>query len=342
MSIKNYNKKINYMLNLKVLLFVGLFFSFIYNINEVYLIKDFLVLFNILILFFLFPYFDLKYDIDYRVILFITLFILISQLSYIFNLTFISNLIEKIYSHDSEFEFTRFVNTGRNGGIYYNPNQASKYITMLIVIVFVILKNSNIIRRCVLMGLYFSLLITGSRTGLFIGLVIFLIEMIVVRKKKILSIVVFILFSIIYAIYKTISRSLDFKYSGSLSYKINVLANYLEEVILDDFFGNFLFGNFTTLYKLIEEKYNMPYLLEFGFDSEIGMLISSYGVLVLIVVISFYLKEFQKIKGSYILVIIPFIFWPITSTVLFSIKTSMLYLIILGWSVNKSKSLVKK
>ncbi len=337
--ILNYNTKLNYLSSLKIFLLVSLFFSFIYNLDGIFVLNDFLKIFNILILIFLFPYFDLKFNIDYRTILFITLIILTSQLSFIFNLTFISNLIEQVYKIDPEYNFTRFIDGGRNGGIYYNPNQASKYITMLIALVFISI-NNNTLRRIILIGLYFSLFITGSRTGFIIGLVIFLTEIFFVRKRGVLGIITTSLVTIMYIVYYNFFRSLNFEYSGSLGYKVEVLIQYLDKVTLDNHLGSFLFGNFTSVYELIDRKYNLSYIHQFGFDSEIGMLISSFGILAFIIFIMFYIKVFKELKGRYILIICLFIFWPITSTILFSIKTSMLFYIILGWSVNKSKNLV--
>lgn len=312
-------------------LVIAILFSFILNIGGYFNLKDLLVALNISFLLFFFPYTFKNVSINIKTIYIISFAILLSQLIFTLEITPLSNLVESIYKRDeSEHEFTRFITSSfRNGGLYYNPNQASKYLTSLLTLVLVLnFKNKD--KLVISLLLLISVFMTGSRTGFIVAVVIFTLYSVFILKSKLTSFFMFLFGGLIIFIQGIGTRSLNIQETGSFDYKINALFDYISKVSLDGNYINLLFGNFTTSYPVLLRKYSLSSLYEFGFDAEIGMLVSSYGLMFILLYILFYIGVFKKLNRTNFIIIIPFLLWPFTSTILFSIKTSIVYMSVLS------------
>ncbi|MCM4167387.1 hypothetical protein KCTC52924_02969 [Arenibacter antarcticus] len=341
-NIGSLPKLINYNLNLKLILGLLILMSFLFNINYDNSFKDYLNAFNILLLLFLFPYFiskDLKIHI-FSIITIITV-ILFSQLAFIFDISIIKGVILTIYNDESsEFGFDRFINTGRNGGIYYNPNQASKYLTILLALSLVVIKN-NKLDFLIILSILLGIFLTGSRTGMLVALIIIACNIFIVQRKYIYGVTLTLCGLLISIIITPIadSRSFQISNSGSIQYKLDIFFEYINNVIKKDSLINLTFGNFTSDYNSLMTKFEFIQTSHFGFDSEFGMAISFLGVSFWFTLLIFYYRQLLLLlKSKFILIFIPFIFWPITSTVLFSFKTSLVYMVLLGFGVSIVKN----
>lgn len=327
--------------NSKIVLLISVFLSFIFNINSFYEFKDLLIAFNIVFLLFFFPFFFKKVQIKIYVIYFITIIVLLSQLSFLFQIQPLMNLFETIYKNENlENEFTSFI-TGalRNGGLYYNPNQASKYLTSILTLLLV-LDYKNRDKLIIATSILFSVFLTGSRTGLVIALIILLCYTLFIIRRKIISFFLIVFGSISVIIIGEGSRSLNLGETGSFDYKLNAFINYWNIITKDENFLNLLFGNFTTNYSFLFQKYRLDSFFRYGFDAEIGMMISSLGLFFTILYLIYYINIFKWINKSNFIILIPFFIWPLTSTILFSIKTSIVYFSILGIVIfNSNKNL---
>jgi hypothetical protein len=328
---------------IKVLLFIMIVISYFINYDNNLIFKDYLNAFNLMFLIFLFPYFGYKRKVYSVTIIIIISVILISQLAYVFSIDSISKVINLVYLNESsEIRFDRYIQVGRNGGLYFNPNQASKYLTMLLALTFLCVK-ANHLKSLIVAGILFSVLLTGSRTGLIVSIMIISVYVFYIKKSfKYGFITLFLGISVLLLNESQIieKRNLQYSDTGSLDYKFDVLFEYLSKVFLNGNIADLLFGNFTSQFDLISSKFEMSYVFDFGFDAELGMLISFIGVISFVLILLFYIKQFRILfKTDYILLTIPFIFWPLTSTILFSFKTSLLYLSILGYGVSYVRSL---
>lgn len=332
----------------RIVILFSLFLSFVININGFFETKDFLVALNIGLLLLLFPFFYKKIYIKIHTLYIIIIIVLISQLSFLFQVEPLMNLFEFIYGDEnSEFKFTRFITSAlRNGGLYYNPNQASKYLTSLLTLLLV-LDYKNRDKLIIAISVLFSVFLTGSRTGLLITLFILLGYTLFINRNKVISFFLIIFGSISILILGKGSRSLELKVKGSADYKFNVIMDYWDKVSLDGGFLNLLFGNFSVNYTKLSQKYNLDSNFNFGFDAEIGFILSSYGLFFCLLYFFYYIYLLKWINRRNFIVLIPFLIWPFTSTILFSIKTSIVYfsilaIVIINSNDNKKQMIKKK
>ncbi len=351
-NIRNFQLQINRNLTLKLLIVGVIFLSYITNINESIGFKDYLNAFNIILLIFLFPYFkSLNFKVWNSSIVFIAIAIILSQLAFIYNLSILKTLILKIYeSDDSGQSFELFINANRNGGLYFNPNQASKYLTILFAFSLIILQKKYF-RLFTVATICVSIFLTGSRTGFFIALVILFYYIFIIQKRTLPGIIAILIGAISLFLNEALlknNRSLRLDETSSFDYKISSLLDYINIILTKEEILHFGIGTFTANYKSLMNRFNLSNTYEFGFDSEIGMIISFLGIFPFIILLFFYFKQFFFLKHSeYFILVIPFLFWPLTSTILFSFKTSMVYMVILGIGVSlifnlRYKSLINK
>ena len=105
--------------------------------------------------------------------------ILISQICYIYQWESIISIIDEYYpigwNEEGIENMIKNVNeenisSFRLGGLYRNPNHCAKYVSLLLAIYLVNNKESSIIRQFPFVAIcYYSILLTGSRTGFFVS-----------------------------------------------------------------------------------------------------------------------------------------------------------------------------
>lgn len=325
-------------------LIISIILSFFSNINSFFTSKDIFIALNIVFLLIFYPFFKKPFEVSQKTIFVIVLSVFISQLAFLFEFNLISQFIENIYSTaDTEEEFTRFI-TGalRNGGLYYNPNQACKYLTILLAYILTSVYTNKI--KIILSSLIFiSILLTGSRTGFLIGALIFMGYLLFIKKSKVLFIFLSVLIGLILFITGTETRSFQIQETGSFDYKIGAFLDYWLVIANDGYIVELLLGNFSINYENLSNTYNLSPDYAFGFDSEFGFLLSAYGMLFSLFYLIYMLLTFKRLPNKYLLFVIPFILWPFTSTILFSVKTSLVYFIVLGSvSVQQNKFIYLK
>lgn len=271
---------------------------------------------------------------------FALLFILFSQLSYHFNISFLINFIDKYYPVDEEYYWlqsdflirysseTSLFSTVRNGGIFRNANQCMRYVS-LIVSIFVI-ENINKSRFVSFIPFFLIAFVTalfaGSRTGFVVLLLIIVITYSITTRKY--SSMYFGFFTIFLGLLVSISV-IDFDSIGSFrlfkiteglndsfATKTEVFFDYLNKIpnIMIALIGNF------------DERLLIRYNPTFPImDSEYGNLIFNYGFLFFILLVFFYVQVFRRMEKSSRLVFIIFL-WMLTSTVFLSYRMSFLFM----------------
>jgi len=286
--------------------------------------------------------------ISNKFLLFIIGFILISQVGYAIRVNSIISFIDKFYPAIAEnyqtdrissiYETSSLSTFFRFGGIYRNGNHAARMVSLIFAIFLAQKRESGFkdIYSVLFLPLTFiSIILTGSRTGLIIvilltGYKIFFIQKISFFKKTV--ILIFSIFIII-LLGSLNLRSLDFDIgaTGSIGLRIEFLSAYLNAAsesgtILSIFFGNFnyLFDTNNLLGNTMLSK----------FDSEVGYILYSLGLFGLISIVFFYynLKRKTDIYYNFLLIIL---LWMIPSTILFSLKFNLVYFIALSFSFRK-------
>jgi len=338
-SSLNFTKKLS---PIKLGLLFCIICSFLYvGISQVNIhTHSILKIFNILLIISFFPLTD-NFNISRKVVIGSLLFILLTQLSYMFKINFIVDFIDKYYTSEDYFSSYEtlaleggiggFLNF-RFGGIFRNPNQCGRVLTLLFAIFMV---NKNKIYKqdyLVFGGFICAVLLTGSRTSLLIFSLLAAVYLIYIKKNtKILNYLIIPLLGISLTFFLDFdSRIFDFSEligsgkQASVNAKYDFLAAYTQST-LDRGSYDFFFGTFT----IDEARYIFPGVHLNRFDSEIGYLIHGLGIFATLFIFLFYLKIFliSNVKTRFIMILL---IWAITSTVLTNFRFATLFMIVLS------------
>lgn len=304
-------------------------------------------------LFLFFPFCG-DYRLPNRYIFFVVFVILLSQLCYILNYSPLISFFNQVYpytgtldsesvdylvSHSQEAGSFSELEDIRFGGLFHNSNQCMKYVS-LCTIAYVLENHGKPIAKFIpfLILVFICALLAGSRTG-FVIIVLTLLFAFSFRGNR-NGFIVFILLSIIGTLlfilflsfqdsFRLFQLSEGLSSEGSLGIKY---ANFHEYYIRIDSLRAFLVGNASL--ESIRELYEVNFT---QFDSEWGNAIYFYGfsfflfyLLFLVGLVGRRLKGIYKIAGFILL-------WIISSTVLFSFRTSFAFLLLASKYVNASK-----
>lgn len=354
-----YNKiRLNkYIFQYKLLITASILFTLVYSFalsHPIYLDST-LKIFNILLLIVFYPLIN-GYTISEKLIIYTVAVVLASQLVFIFNVTPVVEFIKNYYTTEGFKNWGERVLTEnisgnwsvfdmRFGGIFRNPNQCGRMLTLLLVVYLQLKKTLNFKDILVLILFFTSLLLTGSRTSMLIFVFIvlyFVFRNVKVKKSYVysLSVVVAIALGILSIKYN--SRILSvFSFSGdqpaSVSIKYLFLFFYIKETILNNFF-DLLFGKFNIDdLKLIFENLAIT-----KFDAELGYLIHAIGVFGVVALILFFAQIFRMADKKFYLFYI-LLLWSLTSTILTNLRFSFLFFLFFSnflylKQVNESKN----
>lgn len=322
-------------------LFVVVFVSFVINLIKYDISwKDLLRFCSFSFLFLLFPFCP-NIRIQKTTLYFILGVILFSQIAFSFGISSIVRIIDIIYPYEgnalgynSEYilksagQIEMMVNR-RYGGLYRNPNQCVRYVSVLLITFFIASKNNTFRQKFFFISLaLFSVILSGSRTGLVVVLLIIAYnymhfeDMISKFKKLILSFCVILVFFLVYLRLQTlnlrvfeISEGIEGSFGSKFDF-FNHFYNQLQSSL------HFLFGHFTN------ESLTILYGLN-TLDSEWAEMFYSFGILGCITILVFYFKIFllqNKNINFFMLILL----WGITSTILFSFKMSFVFMLLLS------------
>lgn len=276
-----------------------------------------------------------RIEVNKKVLLFISVFLILSQFAYIFGIIDVIQLIDSIYPFNeeqivwthrsiSDVNELSIVNI-RGGGIYRNPNQYSKYLNLLYVLVLNVRLKAHI-KYLISFAFLISILLTGSRTGLIIFILINLAQLTTKNNSRLLFIFIGI---VVYAISRNFTlRSFDISSgfsSGSLIQRIPSLDYIIQDLNVKSLFiGNFY--NEDTISNLLSNN--------FMFDSDLLSIFFSFGLmgLVILTIIYYKLLKFSKIKY-----IAPIFLYSITGGIVFDLNYFILINIILLLAQFQSK-----
>ena len=265
--------------------------------------------------------------------------IFLSQIVYLFGLTYIGHLLDQIYPISeediAEIEYTRnhatFANMFdyRYGGLYHNANQCSKYITMLLAF-FLINNRDEHMGKIIpfVIFAYLSVLLSGSRTGFVVATII--IYFIFFRMRKLsnnyrLLIGTLALIGFGYFIQRSVGtvRGLDIGngMNDSVNVKWETLVFYL---ITEKSIIGLLFGHLDE--RLFEGQYGLTLS---HLDTEYGYLIFNFGLIGFFSVFVFWYMVYKRMdKSSRIFMFL--LLWCVTSTIVCSYRAFFAYMVLLS------------
>ena len=300
--IKNISNLNNYR-DLKILLFVSFFISFLFGLSKGIELTQLIRFFSVLILFWTYPLkFELK-RIHLILLLIVGVYLIIMQLGRAIGISVIDDFITTNYPNEKKIfietvydNIDKLVNEfdTRLAGIASEANTMAH--TMLILFATIIIGlRKNFSSRIVLVAFicaFISILVTGGRTGLvtFIIMNIFIFKDYLKQNKKIL--LLFISgFIILYFNYLVNFRALDLlslfdQKESSGSIKMQILLDYFMEISsgsIEDFII-FIFGYMNW---------------DRHFDAELGNVISFYGVMGLLLIVLFFIQIYKATYKNY-------------------------------------------
>lgn len=286
------------------------------------------------------------------------IFIFISQISYMLGIGSVISFFNNTYPYEGDayyYQSDYLIANGvdmsltnrsfRLGGLFLNPNQCARYLTILLAIF--LCENYNKKFKSILPFLticFLAIISTGSRTGFLIMalMILWYIYKRVASKGRIyknLLIVAIILLTTVFILSvgelsKTM-RFLDFDegVDKSLFMKIQIFIDYLSN---NTGFIQILFGNFSNDGSSAIQ-----------FDSEWGDLFYRYGFLFLITFILFYILIYKNTAPKYRLFFL-ILLWVVSSTLVLSYRAGFVFLLFLSkythhsWQdVNNKKLFIK-
>jgi len=342
-------KRINYLqISMIILIFISFIWNLLYGVelSNKSLLRAFYI--SELILFFPFVS-NIRIPNSYLYL--IISVILMSQLSYILNVGFLINLFNSIYPYTGEelyytssylIEKSSTISSIsdfgliRYGGLFYNSNVCMKYVS-LILIVFVIENKGVYFKKHMIFYtlVIISSILASSRTGFVIILFAVILGYYLKNNKLNFKNIFFIFsFSLLLLLLLYVSFgdeirlfqiSEGFEEEGSISLKYNNFIYYWNK-IYD--LRQVIVGNFNI--DSLKELYDTPFSM---FDSEWGNSVYCYGIFFTLFYIAFLIKKIKNLKGmNFIAVLI--LLWIISSTILFSYRTSFAFLFVLSKYVN--------
>lgn len=304
-------------------------------------LKDVARLFSFLILFSLFPFIH-SVKISNLILYVSLLFIFLSQIAYVLNISLLVSFFDRFYPYSGEvrgFSSEFLLQSSRDiesivhrryGGLYHNPNQAVRFVTLLLS-VFLLENRRNSIKIILpyLIISFSSLILAGSRTGIVVGGILIIMCFIYLQKgslkiKKSFYLILFI-FLVYYGINLIFGQSdlrvfqISSGVEGSLGTKIDWFFDFFWKLQSP---LNFLVGHFST--SNMYDLYRVSLL-----DSEWGELFYSFGIFGSFSLLMFYLKLFST-KDKNIRFYLIILLWCISSTVIFSFRMSFLFMLFLS------------
>lgn len=257
-----------------------------------------------------------KYVLNAKLIYLLFILLLVTQLAYVLNFEFIKTVIDKFYpfdesqvvwTHRSVYDIDIANNFQiRAGGIYRNPNQYAKYINLLYI---VFLSSTGFEKKSHIsfsLLTFLTILLTGSRTGL---LVFILISLLYYRKFNVGKIFIFVAgLGMLYIASQVDLRVFDIlselSGKGSLTHRQAGLDYLMNNTSLWElFFGHYY--NEITINTLRQGQ--------LMFDGDLISSLFSYGIIGLSIL---YLLYYRIIRKNKQLLLLPIFLYGVTGGLL--------------------------
>jgi len=317
-----------------LLVLVPVILSILFNFQNASL-KAFQSTFTILLYFACFPFVG-PIRIRKFYLIFCLAYIFISQIVYLLGIPSLTAFYDMVYpiSEDDLSYYGHIQNSigysnvfnFRLGGIYHNPNQCARYLTMLMAF-FLSVNHPKNVREVIYFILisYVGVLLTGSRTGFVIASLIAYFGFL--RHNRLSGLVRFMVVAIAFFGFLNILqggtslRALDIDSTGSANLKWSTFMYYIhtEKSTLSYLIGHLDISLFNGGYGRVMDT----------FDSEYGELIFRFGFIGFFCFLIFYWSVAKRLpKSQWFFFII--LLWMISSTIVASYRALFIFMLFLS------------
>lgn len=297
----------------------------------VFELKSTLILVNICIMVAVFP-FNLRINLSDYTFLLVISSIVLSQLLYALKVEPVYGWIDLFYIRDDLNPRTYQENLGieqiswiRFGGIFGNPNQCAKALTLAFAAFCLIAKSkSNLIISALIC--FIGIVLTGSRTGLGVFSIILAFLFYKSNIRPYFKIYTSLIFSIFLGYIVTLSKRLRFFDLNSLylsfSEKYALIGRYIDTVARD-----------RPLELLIGSGHIERYEFNYGdlrlqaFDAESGYMLQAFGLIGIVAMLSFYISNIAMLTGRKRIFGVNLL-WLASSTIMLNARFSLLYMLL--------------
>lgn len=312
--------------------------------------KSIMLCFTILLYFFCFPMVG-RVKIPNGYFYFILSFVLLSQVAYAFDITFMENILNTYYPISEEDAAAIYqqstVNANnlldfRLGGLFHNANQCARYITFLLAS-FLILNYKKTIRQMLPFVIisFYAVLLTGSRTGFVVASAIIIIYLFI--DDRVLAgwrygtafIAVAVFLFLVFGGSSTF-RGFDVMDTGSTDMKQETFMYYLSN---ENSVFRILLG-YLDVSRFDSSGGDIDYVMA-KFDSDYGSIIFSYGFIGFLCILLYFFTIFRKMdnngKAFFVLLL-----WMYSSTIVKSFRAVFLFMLLLSCVYNQHKRYLDK
>lgn len=278
------------------------------------------------------------YRILFPYILVALIYIISSQISYMYNISFLttvfdqfygmSDMIEEIYKIELDSVTMADVSSGRRfGGIYINPNNCASFVSVIYALGLCELYHGNQKNKFIYIFIAlvaFSLLLTGSRTSFILFSIITLLFLrnkdIGVTKFVVLGIAILILLLVVdiggFRAFK-VGEGMD----NSFGVKMRLLSQYFQECSnpLHLLFGCGDISATKLLYHSIHD----------GTDFDFGNVFITFGLFFYVLYVAFYFKIYHTLPRQDRIILLVLL-WSLSNSILISFRMCPVWFISLG------------
>lgn len=318
--------------HVSLILVLSLIISLFLNFMHITAFKPLLLCLTFIMYAVFFPFVDTNVRIPIGYFYAVLGVIFISQITYLLHIDFLTRLLDTVYPITSQenlhSHIRNHVSFGnvfryRLSGLYRNPNQCSRSVTILMM-GFLLIYNERRVLPFIAIS-FLSVLLTGSRTGFVISAFLIVAYYFFVANTSAnvrRLVVIFAIGCFIYLLFSAtgVLRATDFSGTGSAQYKFKTFWYYIKS---EDSFIHLLFG------YLDPDRFASGLLVMDDFDADYGYLIFNYGVIGFLMILIFNLVIFFRvgIKGKTFFILL---LWIFTSTIFSSYHALYMYFYVLS------------
>ena len=298
---------------------------------------------TILLYFFCFPIIG-KVSIPNIFFYIILSVIVLSQLAYVLNISFLVNILDTYYPFSEDNNAIKYMKSTitvdnmlnyRMGGLYRNSNQCSRFLTFLLAGFLILNHEKNVVKLLpfVIVALL-GVILTGSRTGFVVaGLMVILYTFVnkqIPTSFRYLATFIFVLYFIILLVQGTgefRSTSVAEGMGSSMKSKYETLMYYLstEHSAFRLLFGYLDVSHFESGSEVMD-----------SFDSDVGFIIYCFGFIGMICILIYFYYLFKRMN-KYGRIYSILLLWMFSSTIVTSFRAFFLFMLILSCIYNQNK-----
>ena len=275
---------------------IPLFLSLLLNLTQTLSLKSIVMVITMLMYYYTFPM-VWNVRLPRRYLYFCLLFILISQLAYLFQMPYMKDILDLLYPiSQNDVYGTAYIQNNasldtifdyRMGGLYRNANLCAMSLSILLSIFLVLNADKPLKKNLVFVLLCcFGILITGSRTGFAVTSIILILY--AYQDKKVSKswriVASFIMLMVV--LYIMLTGSSEYRalnVSSGLNDSANIkLTTFLYYITNEDSVLKLFFGYIDAT------RFNSASTVMSYFDSDYGNIIFCYGIIGFIGIISFF------------------------------------------------------